>query len=399
MRILVPVTAIGLLGCVQQADLGTTAGVSFEAFRAAASAHREPGTGAYIVDGDIVLHGDAALRRYWERAQPGALTIYNLEGVDVKWSDGDKLNLTYCVSDGFGADKAAVIAAMKEATENGWEKFASVRFVHVAAQDATCTAFNQNVVFDVRPVDSGGQYLARAFFPDDQRGQRNVLVDGDSFDTIWPLSNILGHELGHALGFRHEHVRAPGDPCPEGTDFRAITPYDAASIMHYPQCGGTSQTLAFTTFDQQGAAMVYGEPAPPNLPPMAAINTPKDGDIVPSSFEVQTSLIDMDLARGELFVDGKLYQTLTAGPYTFQVRDLAPGFHDLIVKATDSANQATERRIRVGVLKPEDGDDGIDDDRDPGNDDAGCNAGGASTGAGVLVALGLIGVLRRRRRR
>jgi hypothetical protein len=37
--------------------------------------------------------------------------------------------------------------------------------LRVTAQDANCTASNPNVVFDVNPVNVGGQYLARAFFP------------------------------------------------------------------------------------------------------------------------------------------------------------------------------------------------------------------------------------------
>jgi hypothetical protein len=108
MRILAPVTVLGLLGllgCAEQPpSLGTTAGMSFEEYRAAASAHREPGTGAYIVDGDIVLHGDDALYRYWSRTQQGALTIYAVNGVDVTWDNAQKLNLSYCVSERAAGD-------------------------------------------------------------------------------------------------------------------------------------------------------------------------------------------------------------------------------------------------------------------------------------------------------
>ncbi len=406
MRILASVmvsgTVIGLLGCAQQpASLGTTAGMSFEEYRAAASAHREPGTGAYIVDGDIVLHGDDALHRHWSRTQQGALTIYSVNGVDVKWDDVQKLNLSYCVSDSFGTMKQTVITAMAQASDDGWSKFANVRFVYVPAQDATCTAVNPNDLFDVRPVDSHDQYLARAFFPDDTRGNRNVLIDPDSYTTSWPLANILAHELGHALGFRHEHVRAPGAPCPEGEDYRGVTPYDSASVMHYPQCGGTSQDLAFTALDREGVALVYGNPAPPNPVPMAAINAPKNNDVVPPTFTVNASIIDTDLAKAELFIDGKLYQTLTAAPFTFQVTNLAAGFHDLLVTATDAANQTASQMIKIGVLPPDDGggsgsgSDGGFDRRDEGG---GCSTGGAPTGAALLAALGLVGALRRRRR-
>ena len=48
------------------------------------------------------------------------------------------------------------------------------------------------------------QYIARAFFPSTPKRSRNVLVD-DSIWTLgsWTPANIMGHELGHTLGFRH----------------------------------------------------------------------------------------------------------------------------------------------------------------------------------------------------
>ena len=101
-------------------------------------------------------------------------------GLDVKWNQQDKMKLSYCVSTAFGSRHAAVVQQMENATGE-WEKVASVDFTHDAAQDATCGPTNQAVVFDVRPVNVG-DYLARAFFPDEPRAARNVLIDESSFD-------------------------------------------------------------------------------------------------------------------------------------------------------------------------------------------------------------------------
>ncbi|MBZ0236656.1 MAG: matrixin family metalloprotease, partial [Deltaproteobacteria bacterium] len=342
--------ALGLLACVDQPRLGSSAdGVTWEEFRAAV--YQEPDTGMFIVDWDRPIRGEAALFELYSSLQQGALTIYN-NGADVKWSATQKKNLTYCVSDTFGANKAAVLAAMAAATENGWENMADVDFKYVPAQDASCTATNTNVLFDIRPVNSGGQYLARAFFPDSPRGDRNVLVDVSAFDPQQtggiPLANIMGHELGHTLGFRHEHVRpeANAAACAEDNQFRGVTPYDSASVMHYPQCNGTSTTLAFTQRDREGVALVYGAPVV-NMPPMAQVTAPQNGATVAPTFTVSTSIVDTDIARVELHVDGAAYATSTTAPYTFQVTQLAPGPHALELRAIDGADQTVTTTLNV----------------------------------------------------
>ena len=72
------------------------------------------------------------------------------------------------------------------------------------------------------------------------------------------MTGILRHELGHTLGFRHEHTRPEAGTCFEDNNWRALTTYDSASVMHYPQCNGTGDwTLTLTTRDAQGAASVY----------------------------------------------------------------------------------------------------------------------------------------------
>ncbi len=255
-----------------------------------ASTYREPWEGGvFIVNGDTPIENEKKLREFYDEVYGGeTLIVHTSGGLDAKWNDTQKLNLTYCVSNNFGGNKTAVVNALNTATGN-WEAAANVNFIHVTAQDGNCTASNTAVVFDVRPV-SGQPYLARAFFPNNSRSSRNVLVDSSAFgNTGWPLSGVLGHELGHALGFRHEHTRPEAGQCFEDNNWRPLTPYDSTSIMHYPQCGGTGSPLTMSTRDKQGAAALYGapggtpppdpdpDPDPPPPPPPPPTGTPRTG--------------------------------------------------------------------------------------------------------------------------
>lgn len=402
-RYLASLLLVVVAGCaVDQPELGSTAGLSFDEFKA--QARREPGTNNYIVDWDTVVHGDDELLEFYYRFQQGALAIYTAGGVDVKWSAAQKKQLTYCISDAFGARKQAVIDAMKAASDNGWEKLADVNFTYVPGQDATCTAQNANVLFDVSPI-TGAAYLARAFFPDTARANRNVIIDTKAFDPAQTnnisLGNILGHELGHTLGFRHEHIRpeANATQCAEDNQFRGLTTYDSASVMHYPQCNGTSTTLAFTMRDQQGVVSVYGAPVI-NMPPTAQLTAPVNGATVGSMFSVEAAIVDTDIAKAELSIDGAVYQSLTAAPFTFQVTGLDPGPHTLEIVATDAQGQTAKQTISVTVAAAGGSGMGAGSSEDSGDDGAitgGCNTGGA--GSSLAVVLGLLAGLRRRRRR
>jgi hypothetical protein len=274
-----------LAACVEQPDLATTAGMTWEEYLAAVP--REPVTGGYVIDWDIAVHSEDEVFAAWAGEQANALIIAEEGGADVRWTDAQKRNLTYCVSDAFGARKTQVLAAITAATTNGWEKAANLKFVYKPDQDATCNANNTNVVFDVSPID-GAPYLARAFFPNMARLERNVLIDSSSFDPLaangLSLRNILTHEIGHVLGFRHEHIARPGGAvagCAEPADYRAIGPYDVSSTMHYPQCGSPGNTLELSAQDKQNVAAVYGPPVADEPMPDDPTPTPMypEGDL------------------------------------------------------------------------------------------------------------------------
>ena len=238
-----------------------------------AQAYREPDTGLWIVNGDEPVLNDDEMRAMYSRyvdqfdsysTTEQALIVHTSGGVDAKWSASQAQNLTYCIATtGAGAFTGTRYTAIKAALDGAtadWEGVRNVNFVHSPTHDANCTTGNASVVFNVRQVNSGGQYLASAFFPNYPRASRELKVDQTSFGVItpWTLRGIMRHELGHTIGFRHEHTRPESGTCFEDSNWRALTTYDSASVMHYPQCNGTqSGDLVLTSRDASGASSLY----------------------------------------------------------------------------------------------------------------------------------------------
>lgn len=219
----------------------------------------------YIVNGDEPVRTTGELRDFYDRMVGGktekdGLIVNTVNGVDDKWSQTQVGNLTYCVSTRFGTDYTNVVNAMNAGAAL-WESASSaIDFRYVPSQDGNCTTRNTSVVFSVEPT-STTSYIARAFFPSSPKSSRNVLVNARSLMTAgsWTPGNIMGHELGHTLGFRHEHTRPEAGTCFEDNNWRPLTPYDSSSIMHYPQCNGTSSNLSMTATDRAGVQALYGQ--------------------------------------------------------------------------------------------------------------------------------------------
>lgn len=242
----------------------------------------------YRVEGDMLLDDDQleiyarqralienekALRS--ERAALGAGDIAPPEGRSslvgitvngklVRWAPGVKL--TYCVlKNTFGSDdKYETVKNNIKLAIWDWESICGVKFEHVESLDTSGTTKPAGVLFTVREIDAGGEFIASAFFPNDPKNRRRVLIDPSYYTTTFDQVGVLRHELGHVIGFRHEHIRSDAPPqCPDETTFDTVnlTKYDPQSVMHY-FCGqvGTRE-LKITDVDKEGAQKLYGPPA------------------------------------------------------------------------------------------------------------------------------------------
>jgi hypothetical protein len=251
-------------------DDAEAVGSTYESFDAwKARLPRDPSDGGYLVEGQHVGAGDeATLKRLFANAdQPGALIVNKRDdGGDDRWSDAQKMNLTYCVSPAFGDDHHAVVSAM-QAAGSDWAGAAAVRFIYHGEEDQACTSANDRVLFEVVPV-SGTSYNARSFFPSSvAKGDHEIRVDMENIAQSQhkSLHGVLAHELGHVLGFRHEHARPESNGvCAEGPGWRALTPYDPESVMHYnaesPCAGSNGGDYHLSSLDRAGAAALYGSP-------------------------------------------------------------------------------------------------------------------------------------------
>lgn len=225
-----------------------------------------------VVDGDTPISGGmAGLLAFYERnvEQPEgqALSVNWGQRGDDLWYGDQRFDLSFCVSDDFGDDKELVVEATLGAVAD-WEEIADVKFPYRDDQDHRCHIDNRQVLFPVHPADADAPYLARAFFPAFEEHERDVRVNmaeyfaagQDASMENLSLRGIMRHELGHILGFRHEHTRQEVDNywCFEDHNYRPGTTYDSRSVMHYPQCDGENDwDLEFSEFDALGAQYFY----------------------------------------------------------------------------------------------------------------------------------------------
>lgn len=197
--------------------------------------------------------------------RPKGLVAMTKDGQVVRWKKDTVL--TYRVArDSFGAKQEnyeLVVASLKQATLE-WEATCGVNFRHAAELDTVPGTGREGQVFVVRQLSTGGRVIAASFFPSDKPARRTLIVDPSYYTANYDKVGIFRHELGHILGFRHEHVRSEAPSvCHRGEalgEVEEVTEFDGTSVMHY-FCGGQgSRELKISALDRKGAQRIYGPP-------------------------------------------------------------------------------------------------------------------------------------------
>lgn len=238
------------------------------------------GVACWLVEGDLLMDENELWAYAIERAamdaeeagesREGLLAATGADKRIIRWRQGKVL--TYFVRRSTFADETTyrtVAANMPKATA-AWEAECGVRFQYLAELDKAANVGPDAALFDVRGVhpdqvtEKTKKVLASAFFPNSPVERRHVWVypryfTQQDFDPV----GIFRHELGHVLGFKHEHIRAPSAmDCGDEKFQQAtpMTPYDSKSVMHYLCGGGGDKQLRITQIDRLGAQRVYGLP-------------------------------------------------------------------------------------------------------------------------------------------
>jgi hypothetical protein len=220
----------------------------------------------YLTEGDLLRTRDEiaenfeGLRATPTRASSKELTVNRTGDRDDIWPRGRRA-LTYSIDRRSFASRAEsnqVLTDMKNAAAAWVRDCKGCGLTFTFREDPTPST--SEVTFVVRAFDLPGDYVATAPFPSWGRDRRYVNVDSIYFQIEQPFSGrgVMRHELGHVLGYRHEHLHGVPGCAEEDGQWRRVIDYSSTSVLHYLCGGGGSSTLDLDASDKAGHQKLYG---------------------------------------------------------------------------------------------------------------------------------------------
>lgn len=232
----------------------------------------------YVVEGDMVLDKEGVERYLLQKSGEGQDTLDNPElivhvegGQLARWAPDDRDINFAVVRTTFPSEESyqQVINDMNAAADD-WEKVCTdcgIDLKHLPEHDGITTweefleiAATKSPFFVVVFNSDPNGPIASAFFPTSQQEEQVLMVFPEYFalgESGYSGQGVLRHELGHVLGYRHEHTRGVPGCGFEDNSWYPVTPYDPHSVMHY-YCGGAGTThLELSDLDRLGHTANY----------------------------------------------------------------------------------------------------------------------------------------------
>jgi hypothetical protein len=249
-----------------EVDPGGTPIPTYEEYRAAAATSTGIGRG-FLVETDMFFPREEELRAYYDRLflDPVDKSVINTVGGvwDVR---ATPMNIRYCFSAGWGQNQGTYTAPPLDGVRTAiqqamaaWQAVARVRFTYMSNLDgASCnnSGANPGVDFVVQHWSNPGTAIGP--FPSNPWSDQRLLVPTSGISRLLAI-----HEIGHSLGFRHEHIHTGATPrCAENNNFAELTEFDTLSCMKYSNCtaGNFINGTEISPLDGVGVRKAYGPP-------------------------------------------------------------------------------------------------------------------------------------------